>query len=163
MFARRGAVVPAASSAAGPVAAAAAAAAAAATTTSSTLKALSAASSTTATGNGGKLTASEKAKVDKALAARYYLLAQHGPMSFMVGVDAEDETRRFTVKLGAQTCSCLKPHCTHLLFVMLRVLKVCRRLSSGEKEKGVAVDSSSVSFFSFLFFFFFFWNAGPGQ
>lgn len=55
--------------------------------------------------------------------ARLYLLCQPGPRSFLVAADQPDH--RFKVVVGPQTCTCGKgPLCVHLLFVMLRVLKV---------------------------------------
>ncbi|CAN8004321.1 unnamed protein product [Ixodes hexagonus] len=55
--------------------------------------------------------------------ARLYLLCQPGPHSFLVAADQPDH--RFKVVVGPQTCTCGKaPLCVHLLFVMLRVLKV---------------------------------------
>ncbi|XP_077499152.1 mitogen-activated protein kinase kinase kinase 1-like isoform X2 [Amblyomma americanum] len=54
---------------------------------------------------------------------RLYLLYQPGPHSFLIAADQPDH--RFKVVLGPQTCSCGKgPHCVHLLFVMLRVLRL---------------------------------------
>ncbi|XP_037556995.1 mitogen-activated protein kinase kinase kinase 1-like isoform X2 [Dermacentor silvarum] len=54
---------------------------------------------------------------------RLYLLYQPGPRSFLIAADQPDH--RFKVVLGPQTCSCGKgPHCVHLLFVMLRVLRL---------------------------------------
>lgn len=54
---------------------------------------------------------------------RLYLLCQRGPRSFLIAADQPDH--RFNVVLGPQTCSCAKgPHCVHLLFVMLRVLRL---------------------------------------
>ena len=54
--------------------------------------------------------------------ARLYLLSQSGPKAFVVGSD--DVQKKYKVILGSQTCSCNKANCVHLLFVMLRVLKV---------------------------------------
>lgn len=54
---------------------------------------------------------------------RLYLLCQRGPRSFLIAADQPDH--RFNVVLGPQSCSCARgPHCVHLLFVMLRVLRV---------------------------------------
>lgn len=55
--------------------------------------------------------------------ARLYLLHQPGPRSFLVAADLPEH--RFRVVVGPQTCTCGKgPHCVHLLFVLLRVLKL---------------------------------------
>jgi len=51
-----------------------------------------------------------------------YLLRQTGPYGFVVCNDTQFD--KFRVLLGPQQCTCNKHHCVHLLFVMLRVLRV---------------------------------------
>ncbi|XP_068726656.1 mitogen-activated protein kinase kinase kinase 1-like [Montipora capricornis] len=63
-----------------------------------------------------------KRKVEKAMRARLYLLQQTGPNSFLIGGDSPDH--KFRVMIGPQSCTCTRPHCVHLLFVMLRVFKL---------------------------------------
>ncbi|KAL9951014.1 hypothetical protein ACROYT_G043600 [Oculina patagonica] len=63
-----------------------------------------------------------KRKVEKAMRARLYLLQQSGPNSFLIGGDSPDH--KFRVMIGPQSCTCTRPHCVHLLFVMLRVFKL---------------------------------------
>ncbi len=54
--------------------------------------------------------------------ARLYLLSRSGPNAFVIGSD--DVQKKYKVIVGAQTCSCTKQDCVHVLFVMIRVLKV---------------------------------------
>ena len=61
-------------------------------------------------------------RVEGVMKARLYLLQQSGPKAFIVGSD--DVKRKYKVILGPQSCSCNRAHCVHVLFVMLRVLKV---------------------------------------
>eukprot|EP00051_Salpingoeca_urceolata_P016262 m.215118 g.215118 ORF g.215118 m.215118 type:complete len:336 (+) comp18630_c2_seq4:198-1205(+) len=68
------------------------------------------------------LTAVQQRSVERAMSARLYLFHQSGPNAFMVGAD--NPNHKFTVKLGTQNCSCRKQSCIHLLFVMIRVLKL---------------------------------------
>ncbi|XP_067027287.1 mitogen-activated protein kinase kinase kinase 1-like isoform X1 [Acropora muricata] len=63
-----------------------------------------------------------KRKVEKAMRARLYLLQQTGPNSFLIGGDSPDH--KFRVMIGPQSCTCTRPHCVHVLFVMLRVFKL---------------------------------------
>ena len=56
------------------------------------------------------------------MVARLYFLRRHGPKAFVICGD--DFGKRFNVVLGPQTCTCNKTLCIHLLFVMLRVLKL---------------------------------------
>eukprot|EP00128_Syssomonas_multiformis_P014556 Colp12_sorted_trinity150504_noHs@13194 len=62
-------------------------------------------------------------KVERARKAQLYLLRQAGPNAFVVRSD-QPTYSKVRVILGPQTCSCGQSSCVHLLFVMVRVLKV---------------------------------------
>ena len=100
-----------------------------------------------------RLSAAEQKKVERALQARFYLLPSIGPMAFVVGVDVgADEMRRYNVKLGAHSsCSCHQSQCVHLLFVLLRVLKVVNKKQNNMKRK---IELTCVSFAFLLLLFF---------
>lgn len=64
-----------------------------------------------------------KDKLSTLKATRLYLVRRPGPRSFLVASDVPPQTYRVTI--GKQECSCGKaPHCIHILFIMLRVLRV---------------------------------------
>ncbi|XP_043192717.1 mitogen-activated protein kinase kinase kinase 1-like isoform X2 [Amphibalanus amphitrite] len=73
--------------------------------------------------------------------AKLYLLEQPGPHSFLLATDTPGH--KYRVTLGPQSCSCSRsPLCVHLLFVMVRVLRLpltdyritCHTLKTHEVE-----------------------------
>ncbi|EDQ89590.1 uncharacterized protein MONBRDRAFT_25095 [Monosiga brevicollis MX1] len=63
-------------------------------------------------------------RIDAVLSSvRLYYLGKVGPFAFLIGNDDQ----RYKVVLGPQTCSgCRQEHCCHLLFVLLKLLKLHR-------------------------------------
>ncbi|CAG0883425.1 unnamed protein product [Cyprideis torosa] len=65
-------------------------------------------------------------RIHNAQSARFYLVSRPGPTSFAVAGDLPDQ-QKFKVNIGPQSCSCGKPHCVHLLFILLRVFRLSEK------------------------------------